>query len=97
MNCKSCLEVGFKVASVERALRNGTQWASDRWARGSFAAARAGSARMRQVLGLPVGGKIYFAGEAMHPTWAGQLAGAYLLRQCAVKQIIRDFDWIMLS
>ena len=23
MNCKSCLEVGFKVASVERALRNG--------------------------------------------------------------------------
>ena len=23
MNCESCLEVGFKVASVERALRNG--------------------------------------------------------------------------
>ena len=74
-----------------------TQWASDPWARGSFAAAQAGSARTSQVLGLPVGGKIYFAGEALHPVWAGQLAGAYLSGHCAVKEIIRDFGWIMLS
>ncbi|MEE3094554.1 MAG: hypothetical protein VX340_10770 [Pseudomonadota bacterium] len=44
-----------------------------------------------------MGGEIYFAGEALHLVWAGQLAGAYLSGHCAVKQIIRDFGWIMLS
>lgn len=73
------------------------QWASDPWARGCFAAARLGSARMRQVLGLPLGGQIYFAGEALHPIWAGQLAGAYLSGHSAAKQIIRDFGLIILS
>tara|TARA_Y100001934_G_scaffold148709_1_gene178335 strand:- start:5218 stop:6534 length:1317 start_codon:yes stop_codon:yes gene_type:complete len=80
----SRVEGGFRRARV-------TQWASDPWARGSFAAARPGSGRMRQVLGLPVGGKIYFAGEALHPVWAGQLAGEYLSGRSAAKQIIRDF------
>jgi len=77
---------------MDRAFRRArvTRWASDPWSRGSFSAARPGAARMRQVLGLPVGEKVYFAGEAIHPAWAGQLPGAYLSGRAAAAQIIRE-------
>ena len=80
----SGLDRGFRRARV-------TGWSSDPWALGSFSAAKPGYARMRQVLALPVGKKIYFAGEATHSAWAAQLPGAYLSGAAAAAQIVKDF------
>ncbi len=80
----SGMDRGFRRARV-------TAWASDPWALGSFSAAKPGHARMRQVLALPVGKKIYFAGEATHSSWAAQLPGAYLSGAAAGAQIVKDF------
>ena len=79
----SDIDQGFRRARV-------TGWASDPWARGSFSAARPGHARMRRVLSLPVGDRIYFAGEATHSTWAGLLPGAYLSGIESARRIIAD-------
>ncbi|MCB1488589.1 MAG: FAD-dependent oxidoreductase [Bauldia sp.] len=42
-----------------------TQWGSERWTRGAYAAARPGQAGARDVLARPVAERIYFAGEAL--------------------------------
>lgn len=83
---------GVLGGEIEKGFRRGrvTSWASDPWSHGSFSVPRPGQARMRRVLGLPVGQKLYFAGEATHPTWGGQLPGAYLSGLNAAQQIMAD-------
>jgi monoamine oxidase len=61
-----------------------TSWVSDRWARGSYSAARPGFAHCRKVLARPVGERVFFAGDActvdtfgaIHGAWASGLAAA---------------------
>ena len=64
-----------------------TRWGSDRWARGAYSFVRVGGqgGPDYDILAEPVGGQIFFAGEAScreHPATAG---GAYLtgLREAA--------------
>jgi monoamine oxidase len=63
-------------AKVKRAFI--TEWSNDRYARGASAAALPGHAEARLALSEPVGDRLFFCGEANVPTWATQLAGAYI-------------------
>ncbi len=70
-------------AGAEAAFRPGavvTRWASDPFARGSYAYARPGHAGARAVLAQPLaGGRLVFAGEATRTDGlAGTVGGAYL-------------------
>lgn len=55
-----------------------TGWGQDPYALGSYAAAKPGYSRMRRELRRTIEDRLYFAGEATHGEWAGQLTGAYL-------------------
>ena len=55
-----------------------TGWGQDPFSLGSFAAAKPGYSRMRRELRRTIDERLYFAGEATHSEWAGQLPGAYL-------------------
>ena len=73
---------------AESAFRPGavvTKWASDPWARGSYAYARPGHAGARGILGQPLaGGQLIFAGEATQTDGlAGTVGGAFLSGQQA--------------
>jgi monoamine oxidase len=53
-------------------------WDRDPCARGAFSAARPGRADAREALALPIDERIYFAGEATHPHFMGDVHGAWL-------------------
>lgn len=54
-----------------------THWAADPWALGSYSHALPGQAPARPALAAPVEGRIFFAGEATHPTWYSTVHGAW--------------------
>ena len=54
-----------------------TAWAGDRWARGSYSAARPGFAHCRAVLGQPVAERVFFAGDACTTDTFGEIRGAW--------------------
>ena len=63
-------------------------WGRDRWARGSYAAARPGRGGARLALSAAIGeGRLRLAGEACHPTLAGTLAGAWLSGAEAAREV----------
>lgn len=64
-----------------------TAWLGDRWARGSYSAARPGFARCRAVLAEPVADRIFFAGEACTPTAYGAIHGAWASGAAAARRV----------
>ena len=54
-----------------------TAWASDPWAMGSYSHALPGRAGDRAVLAAPVEERIFFAGEATHPSLYSTVHGAW--------------------
>jgi monoamine oxidase len=74
---------------VGRAIRRttATAWVSDPWARGSYSAARPGFARCRAVLAEPVGGRVFFAGEACTATAYGAVHGAWASGAAAAHRV----------
>ena len=54
-----------------------TRWNEEPWVLGAMSAAAPGAADARQILREPVGGRIWFAGEAVHDTEWGTVAGAW--------------------
>lgn len=64
---------------IRRHLRpvSATAWGLDPHARGSYSAARPGFADRRAVLARPVDGRLFFAGEATHPTDFSTAHGAH--------------------
>jgi monoamine oxidase len=54
-----------------------TAWATDPWALGSYSHALPGYADARSVLAAPVDGRLFFAGEATHPTFFSTAHGAW--------------------
>ncbi|MBX6425760.1 MAG: FAD-dependent oxidoreductase [Variibacter sp.] len=54
-----------------------TRWGKDPWCLGAFAAAAPGGQAARKVLMEPVRDRVFFAGEAVHETLWGTLAGAW--------------------
>ncbi|MFN3658456.1 MAG: flavin monoamine oxidase family protein [Pseudolabrys sp.] len=54
-----------------------TRWTSEKWVGGSASAASPGSTDARKVLMEPLGGRVWFAGEAVHETRWGSVNGAW--------------------
>ena len=67
-------------AGLRRHIRRSTAtaWASDRWARGSYSAARPGFAHCRPVLARPVAERVFFAGDACTVDTFGEIRGAWV-------------------
>ena len=65
-----------------------SRWHQDRWVLGAYSYARPGCAAMREVLGEPLFGRVYVAGEANAPWgWQGTAGGAYLAGRRAAQAI----------
>ena len=64
------------------------RWRSDPFALGSYAYLRVGAnGGEPQVLSRPVAGRVFFAGEALHPHDPGTVHGAYWSGQRAAQQV----------
>ena len=55
-----------------------SSWATNPLTQGAYASASPGAYAMRKVLREPVDDKVFFAGEACHPTMWASVAGAHL-------------------
>ena len=66
-------------SSVKRAIKrsHATRWNDEPFVLGAMSAAAPGSADARKVLMEPLGSRIWFAGEAVHDTQWGTVAGAW--------------------
>ena len=75
---------------VRRAFRKGhmTAWGGDPFALGAAAVAKPGRAEARRLYAAPLAERLYFAGDATVPQWAGQAAGAYLSGQRAAAEVL---------
>lgn len=64
---------------VKGAITRGhaTRWNKEPWVLGAMSAATPGNADARRLLRKPIGGRIWFAGEAVHETRWGTVAGAW--------------------
>jgi monoamine oxidase len=58
-------------------------WDHDPWVRGCYAAARVGRYQARAALARPVDGRLFFAGEAAHDRYMGDVHGAHLSGEAA--------------
>ena len=65
-----------------------TTWGQNPYTNGSYAAALPGKYEYRQILREPVAERIYFAGEACHPSLAATVAGAFLSGRNTARQIL---------
>ena len=66
-----------------------TRWSKDEFSYGSYSYVPVGAtASMRDDLAAPVDGKLFFAGEATHPTMASTVHGAYLTGEREADRII---------
>jgi monoamine oxidase len=66
-------------SNAKRAIKrsHATRWNADPLALGAMSVAAPGSADARKVLMEPLGGKVFFAGEAVHETQWGTVNGAW--------------------
>ena len=80
-------------SNVKNAIKrsHATNWGADPLALGAMSAAAIGSADARKILMEPIGGKIWFAGEAAHETQWGTVAGAWESGTRAAEAVLRKF------
>jgi monoamine oxidase len=66
-------------SNAKRAIRrsHATRWNADPLTLGAMSAAAPGSADARKILMEPLGGRVWFAGEAVHETQWGTVNGAW--------------------
>ncbi|GAB5467633.1 MAG: NAD(P)/FAD-dependent oxidoreductase [Rhodospirillales bacterium] len=64
-----------------------TEWASDPWTLGSYAAAKPGHFDARAALGRPLGNRVFFAGEAVAVPFVALCSGAYMSGEKAAKAV----------
>lgn len=69
-----------------------TAWSSDPHTLGAYASALPGHADQRAALAEPVDGKLYLAGEAVHPSWFSTVQGAYLSGIDAAARVATSFN-----
>ena len=65
---------------ADRAFVKGamSRWGEDPWTLGAYASAEPGYTHLREVLRRPIGGRVFFAGEACHPALWATCGGALL-------------------
>ncbi|WP_343870150.1 NAD(P)/FAD-dependent oxidoreductase, partial [Caenispirillum bisanense] len=66
-----------------------TAWGADPFSLGAYSAALPGQATARAALALPVGDRVFFAGEACDVQWATQVPGAWQSGRTAARAIAR--------
>ena len=78
-------------AGVKRALGRTqvTQWAAEPWTLGAYSAASPGGQWARKAMMESVRGRLYFAGEAVHETMGGTVAGAWESGERAANVVLR--------
>lgn len=84
-------EIAGRLGSdLRRHLRpvSATAWGRDPFALGSYSAARPGHAHDRATLARPVDGRLFFAGEATHPTDFSTAHGAHKSGLRAAAEVI---------
>jgi monoamine oxidase len=66
-------------ANVKRAIKrsHATNWGAEPFVLGAMSAAAPGNADARKILMEPIGGRVWFAGEAVHETQWGTVTGAW--------------------
>ncbi len=65
------------------------RWSREPWILGAASVAAPGSSANRRALAAPVHGRIYFAGEALHESWWGTVAGAWISGERAADAVLR--------
>ena len=80
-------------SNAKRAIKksHATRWNENPFALGAMSAAGPGNADARKVLLEPLGGKIWFAGEALHDTQWGTVGGAWESGTRAAEAVLRKF------
>lgn len=68
------------------------RWSREPWILGGASAASPGSGANRRALAEPAHERIYFAGEALHETWFGTVAGAWISGERAADAVLRQLD-----
>ena len=63
-------------------------WDHDPWIRGCYAAARLGKAESRATLANAVEDRVFFAGEATHERYMGDVHGAHLSGEAAAQAVL---------
>jgi len=64
-------------------------WDHDPWAAGCYAVACPGAAAARETLARPVEDRLFFAGEAVHDRYMGDVHGAHLSGEAAAEDAAR--------
>ena len=83
------LSVAFETDVPEPTGKLITRWARDPFARGSYSYPAVDSTpEDRTVLAEPVGGRVYFAGEATNSDYFGTVHGAFLSGQDEAARLI---------
>lgn len=65
-----------------------TNWLNDPWTLGSYTYAKPGKAPARQLMATPLAQQLFFAGEALSVSYAGNANGAYLSGLAAANQVL---------
>jgi monoamine oxidase len=66
-----------------------TRWSREPWILGAASVAAPGSGGNRRILAEPAHERIFFAGEALHESWYGTVAGAWIAGERAADAAIR--------
>ncbi len=66
-----------------------TAWHKEPWTLGAFSAATPGSGAARKMLAKPLGERVWFAGEAVHDSAWGTVAGAWESGERAAEQALQ--------
>jgi monoamine oxidase len=87
-------------ADLRKAVKRtaATQWNAEPWVLGAVAAAAPGGLQARRTLIdtllEPVRGRLWFAGEAVHETLWGTVAGAWESGERAAELALKKFGWV---
>lgn len=81
-------------SDVRRHITGGllTDWASNPLTRGGYSAARPGRYEARLALAEPVGGRIFFAGEAVSPDHYALCSGAWMSGEVTARAVAATVD-----
>jgi monoamine oxidase len=72
--------------SIERT--HATRWNKQPWTLGAFSTAVPGAQSARKALSKPLGDQVWFAGEAVHESLWGTVAGAWEIGEHAANEVI---------
>ncbi len=80
-------------SDVKSAIKrsHATNWSVDPFTLGAMSAVSIGNSDARKILLEPLGGKIWFAGEALHETQWGTVGGAWESGTRAAEAVLRKF------